>query len=121
MYLLRRVSTSFFSSVSIFDPVDCYVSPPSIISITNRVDCCIYPPNLPSHLAQKHIISNDHCPRLCFRQCCFVDPSIISTAAASTEAKGMCFGSNFTTNSRGREVESEELTINYIFICSKFM
>jgi hypothetical protein len=35
--------------------------------------------------------------------------------------KGMCFGSNLTTNSRGREVKSEELTINQIFICIKFM
>jgi hypothetical protein len=28
---------------------------------------------------------------LCFRRGCFVDPSIISTAVASTEAKGHVF------------------------------
>jgi hypothetical protein len=58
-------------------------------------------------LWKKHIISNDHCPRLCFRQGCFVDPSIKSTAAAPTEAKGVYFWGNWTTNSRGREVELE--------------
>jgi hypothetical protein len=65
-------------------------------------------------------------------------PMIITLACASAKAvllthqsylqqrrrrrrKGTCFGSNFTTNSCGREVESEELTINQTFICNKFM
>jgi hypothetical protein len=38
------------------------------------VDCCIYPPNLPSHLVQKHIISNDHRLCLCVCRACFVGP-----------------------------------------------
>jgi hypothetical protein len=42
-------------------------------------------------LWKKHIISNDHCPHLCFRQGCFVDPSMKLTAAASTEAKRHVF------------------------------
>jgi hypothetical protein len=54
----------------------------SIVSITNRiksrsneeVDCCIYPLNLPSHLASKHIISNDHHPRLSLSQGCLLTP-----------------------------------------------
>jgi hypothetical protein len=110
---LSSLFTSFFSSMSIFDPVDCNVP-----SFFHRLD---YQPNqieverggwllhLPAQSPITSCIKAHHLqwsssalepqPRL------FVDPSIISTAAALTEAKGMCFGSDLTTNCRGWEVE----------------
>ena len=111
------VDCCVFSSLSIFDPVDCYV-PSSFHHLdyqSNRGGkrlIVAFTRNLSSHLAKSTSYLIWSSSALCFRRGCFVDPSIISTAAASTDAKGMCFGINWTTTSRGREVESEEITIN---------
>jgi hypothetical protein len=92
--------------------------PPPIVSIINQIEVKRggWLLHLPAQSPITSCIKAQHLqwssPALVPQPRLFVDPSIISTAVASMEAKVMCFWSDWSTNSRGREVELKELTIN---------